>query len=333
MQQKRPTLQDIADKIGITKMTVSRYLRDPNSVAAKTRSKIALVIEEIGYIENKAPAMLSKASSRAIGILVPSLSNQVFAKFIKGIEKVTKENGYETLIAHFGYDEKEEEAKVASLLSYHVDGLILTESTHTVRTLQMIKTTGVPVIEAMELPEKPIDMAVGLDHEAAAYFATQSILDSGKLNVAYFGARLDTRTQLRMAGYDRAMNERGARPIHILTEAHSSFTLGGELLDKALNEYPSIDGVLCTNDDIAVGVTIAAQQRGIRIPEQLGIVGYNALNIGKAISPQLNSIDIPIYKIGEKSAELLLEVLRGEEVQQKIYDLGFSMREGQSLQQ
>ncbi len=111
-KKNRTTLQDIADKIGITKMTVSRYLRNPDSVAAKTRDKIALAIEELGYIENKAPAMLSKSSSRAIGVLLPSLSNQIFASFVQGIEAVTKAHGYETLLAHFSYDEVEEEQKL-----------------------------------------------------------------------------------------------------------------------------------------------------------------------------------------------------------------------------
>ncbi len=95
----RPTLQDIADRVGITKMTVSRYIRNPDSVASKTQEKIAKVIEELGYIQNRAPAMLANASSKAIGVLLPSLSNQVFANFAQGIEVITKEYGYETLIA------------------------------------------------------------------------------------------------------------------------------------------------------------------------------------------------------------------------------------------
>lgn len=138
-KKTRTTLQDVADQVGVTKMTVSRYMRNPESVAEKTRVKIAAAIEEMGYIENRAPAMLSKSSSKAIGILLPSLSNQIFASFVQGIETVTKANGYETLLAHFSYDELEEERKIASLLSYQVDGLILTESHHTPRTLQMIK--------------------------------------------------------------------------------------------------------------------------------------------------------------------------------------------------
>ncbi|MGF1718529.1 LacI family DNA-binding transcriptional regulator [Vibrio kyushuensis] len=330
-QSSRPTLQDIADKIGITKMTVSRYMRNPESVAEKTREKIAKVIEEVGYIQNRAPAMLSKSSSKAIGILLPSLSNQVFASFAEGIEEVTKANGYETLIAHIGYSPEEEESKVASLLSYQVDGLIFTETQHTKRTLQMIKTAGVPVVETMELPENPVDMVVGLDHKQASYTVVKQMIEAGKRSVAYFGARLDSRTQLRMDGYKQAVEEAGLTPKCILTEAHSNYTLGGELLEKALVQYPDLDGIFCTNDDIAIGAMMYAQANNISVPKQLSVVGYNALDIGQAISPKLTSVDSPRYEIGKKSAELLIDALAGNSSEQKVFDLGFTISTGESL--
>lgn len=107
---------------------------------------------------------------------------------------MTKAQGYETLLAHFSYDEKVEEEKIAALLSYQVDGLILTESRHTPRTLQMIKNSGVPVVETMELPNNPIDMVVGLDHTDASYHVVKRMIEAGRRNIAYFGARLDART-------------------------------------------------------------------------------------------------------------------------------------------
>lgn len=330
-KKARTTLQDVADQVGVTKMTVSRYLRNPQSVAEKTREKIAAVIEELGYIENRAPAMLSKSSSRAIGILLPSLSNQIFASFVQGIETVTKAHGYETLLAHFSYDELEEERKIASLLSYQVDGLILTESHHTERTLQMIKNAGIPVVETMELPSQPIDMAVGLDHIEASYQVVKRMIASGKRHIAYFGARLDTRTKLRMQGYDRAMLEAGLTPQHVLTGDHSCFSLADELLQRALAIMPTLDGVFCTNDDIAIGTLLVAQQRGIAVPAQLAVVGYNALDIGQTISPKLTSVDTPRFQIGEKSAELLLARLRGELPEQSVVDMGYKITAGESV--
>lgn len=103
IKRKRPTLQDIATHLGITKMTISRYLRHPDSVAPETQAKIAQAIEHFGYIPNRAPDILSNAKSRAIGVLVPSLTNQVFADVIKGIELVSDKAGYQTMLAHYGY--------------------------------------------------------------------------------------------------------------------------------------------------------------------------------------------------------------------------------------
>lgn len=331
LKPQRPTLQDIADRIGITKMTVSRYMRDPASVAQKTREKIAAVSEELGYIQNRAPIMLSKSSSKVIGVLLPSLSNQVFASFTQGIEVITNSHGYEIIIAHYSYDEEIEERKIAFLLSYQVDGLILTSSSHSKRSLQMIKTAGIPVVEAMELPQTPIDMAVGLDHKEAAYSAVQTMIDKGLKQIAYFGARLDNRTQLRMQGYDKAMQQAGLKKHHVLTAQHSSFTLGNELLNQALLENPKLEGVFCTNDDIAIGTILACKERNISIPEQLSIIGFNALNIGQAITPQLTSIATPRYQIGEKSAQLLLLAIAGEREEKRSYDLGFTLNRGESI--
>jgi LacI family transcriptional regulator, gluconate utilization system Gnt-I transcriptional repressor len=332
MQRKpRATLQDIADLVGITKMTVSRYLRDPSSVAQATQVKIAAAVEELGYIQNRVPAMLSKSSSKAIGIILPSLSNQVFANLVQGIETVTKAHGYDTLIAHTGYSEAEEEYKIAALLSYQVDGLILTETNHTPRTLQMLAQVGIPVVETMELPSHPIDMAVGLDHEKTAFEVVGKMIHSGKRNIVYLGARLDTRTKLRMKGYGRAMLDAGLEVKHISTKEHSSFTMGGELLAQALTEYPNLDGLFCTNDDIAIGAMMYCAHHNIAIPERICVVGYNALDIGQAIIPKLTSVETPRFDIGKKSAELLLAALSGDAPEQKVYDLGYRLTNGQTL--
>ena len=95
MKKKRPVLQDVADRVGVTKMTVSRFLRNPEQVSVALRGKIAAALDELGYIPNRAPDILSNATSRAIGVLLPSLTNQVFAEVLRGIESVTDAHGYQ----------------------------------------------------------------------------------------------------------------------------------------------------------------------------------------------------------------------------------------------
>ncbi|WP_429082370.1 substrate-binding domain-containing protein [Aeromonas bivalvium] len=330
-RKRRPTLQDIADLTGVTKMTVSRYLRDPQAVAEGTRERIAAAVERLGYIPNRAPDILSNATSKAIGILIPSLSNQVFAALVRGIESVTRPAGYQTLLAHYGYSPQREEEQVASLLSYHVDGLILSDSQHTARTRKMIATAGIPVVETMDLPEQPIDMVVGMDHRAAARAMVTEMLRRGRRTPVYLGARLDVRTRLRMEGYYQAMEQAGLAGRHLLTEQSSSFTLGGELLEQALTRYPDLDGLYCTNDDLAVGALLRCQARGIPVPQQIAIAGSNALDIGRAMSPQLASIVTPRKEIGCEAATLLLARLAGAPLTERRKDLGFSLFEGGSL--
>lgn len=330
-RKRRPTLKDIAERVGVTKMTVSRYLRDPSTVAAATREKIALAVDEMGYVPSRAPDILSNSTSKAIGILIPSLSNQVFAALAQGIESVTRPAGYQTLIAHYGYSQEEEEKKVASLLSYHVDGLILTEGRHSPQTLKMIKAAGIPVVETMDIPQEPIDMVVGLDHRAAANAMVEAMLVRGKSRILYVGARLDVRTRLRMEGYAQAMEAHGLEPRYVLTEKHSSFTQGRELLDEALVQYPDADGLFCTNDDVAVGALLRCQQRGIAVPAQIAIAGYNALDIGQSVSPALASVETPREVMGIRAAEMLLARLGGNEDAARFNDVGFTVLIGESI--
>ena len=328
---QRVSLQDIADQLGITKMTVSRYFRSPEKVAPATREKIAQAVKHSGYIHNRAPALMSKALSRTIGVVIPSLSNQVFAALVEGIETITNAEGYDILLAHSGYDQQVEERKIEMLMSYQVDGLILSETEHSDRTRAMLKHAGLPVVECMELPESPIDMAVGLDHKAAAFAAVNNMISRGKRSIVYLAARLDRRTLLRQQGYEQAMWEAGYTPQTIATPFQSSFTQGMNLFKQALDTFSSVDGIFCTNDDLAVGAMQHCKNVGIRIPDDIAIVGYNGLDVSQTMQPPLTSVITPRQAIGIKSAHLLIDAINGKTIPERVVDLGFSLNDGQSL--
>ena len=327
----RASLQDIADQLGITKMTVSRYFRSPEKVAPATREKIAQAVKHSGYIHNRAPALMSRALSRTIGVVIPSLSNQVFSALVDGIETITNAESFDILLAHSGYDPKVEERKIEMLLSYQVDGLILCETEHTDRTRTMLKQAGIPVVECMELPEAPIDMVVGLDHKAAAFNAVTRMIASDKQHIVYLAARLDRRTMLRQQGYEQAMWEAGLTPQTVATPFQSSFSQGMKLLQQALETFDRVDGIFCTNDDLAVGAMQYCKNEGIQVPDDLAVMGYNGLDIGLTMQPKLTSVVTPRQAIGIKSARLLIDVINGKSPSDKLFDLGFSYTEGESL--
>lgn len=330
-KKKRPTLQDVANIVGVTKMTISRYLRDPDQVSSAIQKKIATALEELGYIPNRAPDLLSNAKSHAIGILVPSLTNQVFSEVIRGIENVTEAAGYQTMLAHYGYSADIEEERISFLLSYHIDGLILSESHHTARTLKMIETAGIPVIEMIDVISPCIELAVGFDNIDAAYRMVSSMIEKGYRNIVYLGARMDVRTQLKEKGYAKAMEEHGFTSKSMLTEAPSSFSLGAELLKRTIAEHPQTDGLFCTNDDLAIGAIFEAQRLGMKIPEEIAIAGFHGHDIGQCMVPSLATVVTPREKIGQITAQQLIARLNGQKITEKIIDLGFEIRHGESI--
>ncbi|MBA5761478.1 gluconate operon transcriptional repressor GntR [Vibrio sp. 404] len=330
-KNKRPTLQDIADRVGVTKMTVSRCLRDPSQVSKLLQEKISQAVEDLGYIPNRAPDILSNAKSNAIGVLVPSLTNQVFAEVIRGIESVTTPAGYQTMIAHYSYSTELEEQSIASLLSYNVDAIILSENIHTDRARKMLQTAAIPVVEIMDSYSQPIEQAVGFDNAQASQDMTLALLKKGRKRIAYFAARMDERTRLKMQGYRRAVEKVGQDPISLQTEEASSFTLGATLLDQMLEHYPDVDGIVCTNDDLAIGALYECQRRGIRVPEQIAIAGFHGHDISQVIIPKLATVVTPREEIGRVAAEQLIERLRGCESWEKTIDLGYKIEYGESI--
>jgi len=331
MKKKRPVLQDVADRVGVTKMTVSRFLRTPDKVSAAVRVKIAAALDELGYIPNRAPDMLSNSTSRAIGVLLPSLTNQVFAEVLRGIEDIVDANGYQTILAHFGYKPEREEERLESMLSWNIDGLILTERTHTPKTLKMIEVAGIPVVELMDSVSPCLDIAVGFDNFEAARQMTAAIIARGYRHVAYLGARLDERTLIKQQGYQQAMLDAGLIPRSVMVMSASSYSTGAELLRQARLEYPELDSIFCTNDDLAIGAAFECQRQGLRIPNDIAIAGFHGHDIGQVMEPRLASVLTPREQMGRLGAERLLARIRGEEVSPKILDLGFTLSPGGSI--
>ncbi|EEX94429.1 gluconate operon transcriptional repressor GntR [Vibrio orientalis] len=330
-KKKRPTLQDIADRVGVTKMTVSRCLRDPSQVSESLKDKINQAVEDLGYIPNRAPDILSNAKSNAIGVLVPSLTNQVFAEVIRGIESVTTPAGYQTMIAHYGYSAELEEKSIASLLSYNVDAIILSENVHTEKARKMLQTASIPVVEIMDSYSNKIEQAVGFDNADASKAMTEAIIAKGRNNIAYFAARMDERTRLKMDGYHQAMNSAGNTPVSLQTEEASSFTLGAKLLAQLVEQYPNVDGIVCTNDDLAIGAVYECQRRGIKVPEQIAIAGFHGHDISQTMIPKLATVITPREEIGRVAAEQLIQRLKGGVDWPATIDLGYEIELGESI--
>lgn len=331
MKNARVTLDDIAQKVGVSKMTVSRYIKNPSSVAKETGRNIKAMIDELGYVPNRAPVMLTQAATNTIGLAVSSFSNLLFSELIDGVEERAREYGFDVLISHTSYKEEKEERKIMQLLSYQVDALILTEPFHTPATLKRLHMAQIPVVELMSLIDHPIDMNIGYDHVKVSYGAIKGLIQSGRKNIAYLRSRLDSRTMDRQYGYEIACHE-AHLPTYIFgSDVPSNFSRGATMMRQALKEVPDLDAIYCTNDDVAIGAMIACSEMGIKIPEQIAVLGYNGLDIGTATIPKLSSIVTARKEMGRMAVDLIMRRLHNETLNQQRIELYPMLSLGETL--
>ncbi|HDR2889702.1 LacI family DNA-binding transcriptional regulator [Enterobacter soli] len=330
MKAQRITLNDIAELAGVTKMTVSRYLRTPDKVKPETAERIASVIAEIGYEPDPDnPAMSSTVVPR-IGVLIPSFHNQIFADLLAGIESVTAAHGYQTLVVNYDYDRQREEEQIAAVLAFNVKGLLLTESVHTLRAEKYLNAAKIPVAEVMGLSDNPGRINVGFDNFKAGLDMTNMLLASGKRHIVYFGSMSDVRDEQRYAGYCQAMEAAGLTVGRIAPNKVSSVSIGTGMMTLARQMYADMDGILCTNDDLAVGVLQECLASGIRVPQTLAIAGFHGLEIGQVVSPRLASVLTPRAEMGKVATEILIKKIKGLPTIEKV-DLHYRLSMGETI--
>ncbi|ELI8303390.1 substrate-binding domain-containing protein [Yersinia enterocolitica] len=310
MKNQRVTLQDIALLAGVTKMTVSRYLRTPEKVAPETGERIAQVMAEVNYsADSEGETSLNQKSPR-IGILVPSFNNQIFSDLLAGIESVTAASGYQTLVVNYNYNKEREEEQIVNLLSCQISGLILTDSEHTLRADKYLNASELPVAQVMDLEPQFNRITVGFNNYQAAYDMTATLLASGKQNVVYFGSMSDVRDRKRYQGYSQAMTDAEFAPLHITPNKVSSVSIGAGMLALARQMYPQVDAIFCTNDDMAVGVLQECLKLGMVVPAEMAISGFHGLDIGQATTPVLASVTTPRFEMGKVAAEILIKKIK-----------------------
>jgi DNA-binding LacI/PurR family transcriptional regulator len=318
MKKQRITLDDIAVLADVTKMTVSRYLRTPEKVKAETALRIASVIKEVGFEADMDNPQITSQNIPRIGVLIPSFNNQIFSDLLAGIEDVAQTAGYQTLVVTYDYSLQKEEEQIAALLAFNIKALILTDTVHSLRAEKYLQAAKIPIAETMGISTNRNRINVGFDNFQAGLDGAHWLIENGRQHIAYFGSMSDQRDQQRYQGYQQAMTQAELTPIRISPKKLSSVEIGATMMHEALAIAPDIDAIFCTNDDLAVGVLRACLSAGIKVPEQIAILGFHGLEMGQITTPRLASIGTPRYEVGKRTTELLLAAIMGSDIPEQI---------------
>jgi LacI family gluconate utilization system Gnt-I transcriptional repressor len=306
----RLTLKDVAEKAGVSPITVSRVVNGYEGVRANVREKVAAAITDLGYIPNRSASVLASSKSKLIGVLIPSLSNVVFNDVLRGIYDIAVPAHYQVLLSNTHYSPLEEERAIRTILGQSPEGLIITGGDQTDETKAMLKASGVPVAQMMDKVDKPIDINVGFSHYEAGAAVAQSLLDKSYTKIGFIGARMDPRTCDRLAGFKSVLAAANCLELtRVITNPKPSSVAMGATLFKELmaKTEGDCDAVFCCNDDLALGALHECKKMHISVPDKFGVCGYNDIEMAAYAEPPLSSVRVNRYNMGSKSMELILE--------------------------
>ncbi|POA48143.1 LacI family transcriptional regulator [Pseudomonas sp. MPR-ANC1] len=324
----RPTLNEVARLAGVSPITASRALRGVSTVATELVEKVQKAASELNYVVNPAARALASAQSHSVVVLVPSLSNLLFIDTLEAIHRVLTPKGFEVLIGNFHYSRDEEENLLRNYMAYQPRGFLLTGFDRTESSRRMIEASNIPCVYMMELDSAAGVNCVGFSQLSAGETAAEHLLSRGRKRLAYIGAQLDQRTLLRGEGFRKALQKAGKYDpdLEVLTPRSSSVGLGGELFLQLLAAHPDVDAIFFGNDDLAQGALLEALRIGIKIPEQVAILGFNDLPMSEHMVPRLSSINTPREAIGRRAAEQMLTLMAGNSVARPVEDMGFELK-------
>jgi LacI family transcriptional regulator, gluconate utilization system Gnt-I transcriptional repressor len=328
----RVTLAEIASAAGVSAITVSRALRTPEVVSQAVRDRVQAVVEELGYVTDPAASALASSRSDVIGVLIPSVTNNVFADVLRGIYSVLEAERFRLQLANSRYSPLEEERLLRIFLSQRPAGLIVSGIDQSEASRRLLFRADCPVVQIMETGPDPVDMMIGFSHFEGARTAVRHLVSRGYRRIAFLGARMDPRTQRRLAGYESVLREEGMLDNRLIlcTPRASTVQLGGELLSDLVARAPDVDAIFCNNDDLAVGALFEAQRRRMAVPDVLGICGFNDLEFAAVTNPSLTTVRTFREKMGRLAVSKVLEAMKGERIAEPVVDLGFELVERQS---
>ena len=302
-------IREVAQAAKVSVATVSRTLQMPDVVAPATRTRVQVAIDKLGYRPNAQARMLRTARTNVIVALVPDISNPFFAEVIRGIEQVAHQNGYSVLLGDTQNSRMREKAYAALLETKQADGLI-TLMPHIPR-LEM--PGPYPVVNACEYVKDKSITSVYVDNETAAREATAYLLNLGHRDIAFITGPMDSPICVdRDRGYEHALQQAGIKRDRKLTAIGDfSVEAGIRAVDTLLAKKQRFTAVFCSNDEMAIGAIQALKARGLKVPQDISVIGFDDIRFSRYMDPPLTTVAQPKDELGREAMNLLIELLRG----------------------
>lgn len=323
------TVIDVARVAGVSPITVSRALHRPERVSETTRVRVLEVVKAMGYVPNLLAGSLASSKSRLVAILLPTIANSIFAPAVQAIMDRLTEAGYQSLLGPTGYSPEKEEVLLEAILGRRPDGIVLTGTLHTDGSRARLASAGIPVVEAWDLSEHALDMQVGFSHEEVGQLVADHFYAKGYQRFGVITVD-DPRGIRRCNALIRRLEHHGIQdvPVEILP-LPSTWEIGRDGLKRLLAREHPPKLIFCSSDTLALGVLAEAAAQGLRVPEDIAVLGFGDTTNSRFAHPALSTISVNSAQMGHEVAEALLRRLEGSKALER-HDTGFTLIERSS---
>ncbi|MBV1818224.1 LacI family DNA-binding transcriptional regulator [Anaerosalibacter bizertensis] len=319
------SIKDIAEIAGVGVSTVSRVLNDHPDVGGKTREKVLEIIEEYNYIPNNSARNLKRSSTNNIGVLVKGIHNPFFSQMIKAVEEEINKKDYSMILHYNEKNSNDIEVAIELIKEKRLKGLIcLGGDFDDLENNQLLNLKTPIVLTSINITEevnKDVFSSVIIENEIAAFEAVDYLCKLGheKIGLISTGEGDKNVGRLRQEGYKKALKANGIEyNEELISFAHYTFKSGYESMSRLLDKGLGITAVFVTSDIMAIGASKAILSRGLRIPEDISIVGFDGIEYSEYFHPSITTVKQPIEEMGRKSAEILFHLIEDKKEQQHI---------------
>jgi LacI family transcriptional regulator len=311
------TMKDIARELGVSVVTISKVLRNHEDIGEETRRRVLKRIKELNYQPNPVARALVTGRSYTVGLIVPDLVHPFFAEVATGLSNTLRKKNYGLLVSSSQEDPELERQEIKHLLNRRLDALVIASTQWTVESFRRIEEQKMPYIlldrAFLGMPAN----FVGVDDVKVGRIATEHLISVGCKRVAHIAGGATSTAVGRLEGYKQALTKRGLFPLegYVVTGRTidaDSWSSGHEAMNKLLKLNPSPDAVFCYNDPIAIGAIDAILSAGLRVPEDIAVIGCGNLHFDKSLRVPLSSVDQQSAAIGESAAALVLSIIEAK---------------------
>lgn len=318
-KKTKPGLQDIADQVGVSKMTVSRVLRGGQGFSPETAEKVHEAARTMGYVPNRLAAAFGRSeASTLVGVCVPRLNSSLFGSMLESLNATLTRLGYDMMIGAHDHLPREEEAWIRALSAWKPAAVVLTGREHTKRTLNLLRDMAIPVLELWDLTTTPIDLSVGFSHFDNGWEMARHIASAGRKRIGYVGglAQRSSMGQRRLDGFIKGLDEAGLSLVSSeVVDDRPGFYPGFYACELLLARERRLDAIYFQDDEMAAGGLAYLTKQGIKVPDDIGIAGWGGMEVASILPRRLTTTMVPTTRLGKLAAEALVSRLRVNPVQ------------------